>query len=148
MLTWGILLNKWIKQNLVLVSGILLPVLLVGSFFVLSNVPTILADPPKYDFLLLSYRYDYQHPSDYFLSFEVRDGMLKGHVNPKGEGNANMHRQYAEIFRYNSKENVFDQIDYDLPLARPALSIIPFASKARKERSRLNITSGISFSPL
>ena len=108
-------MNKWIKQNLVLVSGILLPVLLVGGFFVLSNVPVILADPPKYDFLLVSYRYDYQHPSDYFLSFEVRDGKLKGKVNPKGEVNANLNRQYAEIFRFNSKENAFDQIDYGLP---------------------------------
>ena len=60
---------KWIRENLVLVSGIVLPILLVGGFFILSKAPTMLADPPEYDFLLVGYRYDYQQPSDYFLTF-------------------------------------------------------------------------------
>ncbi len=108
-------MGKWIKENLVLVSGILLPVLLVGGFFVLSNVPRILADPPTYDFLLVAYRNDYQHPRDYTLSFEVRDGKLHGRVVPSSEGNANFSRQYAGIFRYNAEANAFDEIVYELP---------------------------------
>ncbi len=108
-------MGKWIKENLVLVSGILLPVLLVGSFFVLSNAPRILADPPVYDFVLVAYRNDYQHPRDYYLSFEVRDGKLHGRVVPRGEGNANFNRQYAGIFRYSTAENTFDEIIYELP---------------------------------
>ncbi len=108
-------MGKWIKENLVLVSGILLPVLLVGGFFVLSNAPRILADPPIYDFLLVAYRNDYQHPRDYTLSFEVRDGKLNGRVVPGSEGNANFNRQYAGIFRYNAEENAFDEIVYELP---------------------------------
>jgi hypothetical protein len=108
-------MGKWIKENLVLVSGILLPVLLVGGFFVLSNAPRILADPPKYDFVLVGYRYDYQHPSDYYLTFEVRDGKLSGRAVPKGEGNANFNRQYAGIFRYDAGTNTFEEIVYELP---------------------------------
>ena len=106
---------KWIKENLVLVSGIVLPVLLVGGFFVLSNAPRILADPPVYDFLLVAYRNDYQHPRNYYLTFEVRDGRLNGRVVPNGEGNTNFNRQYAGIFRYSAEENIFDEIVYDLP---------------------------------
>ena len=106
---------KWIKENLVLVSGILLPVLLVAGFFVLNKAPSILADPPKYDFLLVAYRYDYQHPSDYYLSFEVREGQLNGRVIPKGQANARLNRQYAGIFRYKADENTFDEIIYELP---------------------------------
>jgi len=108
-------MGKWIKENLVLVSGILLPVLLVGGFFVLSNAPRILADPPVYDFLLVAYRSDHQHPRDYYLSFEVRDGKLNGRVVPSSEGNANFSRQYAGIFRYNAEANAFDEIVYELP---------------------------------
>ena len=108
-------MGKWIKENLVLVSGILLPVLLVGGFFVLSNAPRILADPPVYDFLLVAYRSDHQHPRDYYLSFEVRDGKLNGRVVSRGEGNANFNRQYAGIFRYKAEENTFDEIVYELP---------------------------------
>ena len=106
---------KWIKENLVLISGILLPVLLVAGFFVLNKAPSILADPPKYDFLLVAYRYDYQHPSDYYLSFEVREGKLNGRVIPKGQANAHLNRQYAGIFRYKADENTFDEIIYELP---------------------------------
>ena len=108
-------MGKWVKANLVLVSGIILPVLLVAGFFVLTKAPSILADPPKYDFLLVAYRYDYQHPSDYYLSFEVRDGKLTGRVIPKGEANAHLNRQYAGIFRYKVVENTFDEIIYELP---------------------------------
>ena len=108
-------MGKWIKENLVLVSGILLPVLLVGGFFILNNAPRVLADPPNYDFVLVGYRYDYQHPSDYYLTFEVRDGKLSGRAVPKGEGNANFNRQYAGIFRYDAAANTFEEIVYDLP---------------------------------
>ena len=108
-------MGKWIKENLVLVTGIFLPVLLVGGFFVLSNVPTMLADPPKYDFLLVAYRYDYQHPSNYYLSFEVRDNKLHGRAIPKSEGDANVNRHYAGIFRYHADTNTFEEISYELP---------------------------------
>ena len=106
---------KWVKENLVLVSGILLPVLLVGGFFVLSNAPRMLADPPKYDFVMVAYRYDYQNPSDYYLSFEVRDGTLTGRALPKDENNANFNRQYASIFRYDAGANTFEEIVFELP---------------------------------
>lgn len=106
---------KWIRDNLVLVSGIVLPVLLVAGFFVLSKAPRIMADPPEHDFILVGYRYDYQHPSDYYLSFEVRDGKLSGKAVPKEGSNVNMNRQYAGIFRYDAATNTFDEIVFDLP---------------------------------
>lgn len=108
-------MRKWVKDNLVLVSGILLPVLLVGSFFILNSAPRLLTDPPRYDFVLVAYHYDYQHPTDYFLSFEVRDGKLSGKVVPRNEKNANINRQTASVFRYNATENSFEEIIYDLP---------------------------------
>lgn len=108
-------MKQWIKQNLVLLSGIALPVLLVGGFFILSNLPRQLADPPQYDFLLVGYRYDYQHPANYYLSFEVRDGRLTGKVVPKESGNAGYNRQTASIYRYIAAQNTFEEIEYDLP---------------------------------
>lgn len=98
-----------------LLSGIILPVLLVGGFFILSNLPRQLADPPRYDFLLAGYRYDYQHPANYYLSFEVRDGKLTGKVIPKDESKAGYNRQTANIYRYIAARNAFEEIEYDLP---------------------------------
>ena len=108
-------MKEWIRNNLVLVSGILLPVLLIGGFFVLDNTPRLLADPPQHDFLLVGYRYDYQHPANYYLSFEVRDGSLTGRAIPKNENNAHANRQYAGIFRYSAAANTFEEIVYELP---------------------------------
>lgn len=108
-------MGKWIKENLVLLSGILLPILLVGGFFLLSKAPRVLADPPRYDFILVGYNYDYQHPTDYYLNFEVRNGHLEGRAVPRDENNAGNNQQKARIFRYNVKENTFDEIVYELP---------------------------------
>ena len=108
-------MGKWIKENLVLVSGITLPVLLIVGFFVLNNAPRALTDPPRYDFVMVAYRYDYQNPVNYFLTFEVRDGKLTGRVVPKDDGNVNLNRQYAVIFRYQAELNAFEEIVYELP---------------------------------
>ena len=107
-------MKRWITENLVLVSGILLPVLLVGGFFILNTAPRLLADPPQYDFVLVAYHYDYQHPTDYFLSFEVRDSKLVGKATPRNDSNTTT-RQNASVFRYRSTDNAFEEIIYDLP---------------------------------
>jgi len=108
-------MSKWIKDNLVLVAGIVLPVLLVAGFFVLNKAPGILTDPPEYDFLLVAYRTDYQHPREFHLGFEVRNGELRGKVTPVKEDHSHLNRQYAGIFRYHADSNRFAEIAYQLP---------------------------------
>lgn len=108
-------MSKWIRENLVLISGIVLPILLVGGFFVLSKTPTMLADPPEYDFVLVGYRFDYRQPGDYYLAFEVLNGKLTGRAVPRDENNANYNPQSAGIYRYSSADNTFEEITYDLP---------------------------------
>ena len=108
-------MNRWIKDNLVLVSGIVLPVLLVAGFFILSKAPQVLSDPPRYDFLVISYDYDYQHSSNYTLSFEVRNTQLHGKAVPRKEDDLRTNRQKARIFRYDVAGNSFEELIYDLP---------------------------------
>lgn len=108
-------MSKWIKNNLVLVSGIILPVLLVGGFFILNNIPKIIGDPPTHDFLLVGYQYDYQNPSAYYLSFEVRNGQLTGKANPKVDDLKYNSRKVATIFLYHVADQRFEEIPFDLP---------------------------------
>ena len=108
-------MNRWIKNNLVLVSGIALPILLVLGFFILSKAPQVLSDPPLYDFLVISYDYDYQSSSNYTLSFEVRDNHLHGKATPRQEDDLRTNRQNARIFRYDVAGNSFEELVYDLP---------------------------------
>jgi len=106
---------SWVKNNLVLVSGIVLPLLLVAGFFILSTAPRMLADPPEYDFIMIGYQYDYQHPVNYTLAFEVRDNQLEGKLIPKKDDDTHVNRQKAKIFRYRVEANSFEEIAYDLP---------------------------------
>ncbi|NNL94726.1 MAG: hypothetical protein HKO64_03815 [Xanthomonadales bacterium] len=108
-------MGNWIKNNLVLVSGIVLPVLLVAGFLVLSHAPRVLTDPPEYDFVMVAYRYDYQHPREYSLNFEVRQGKLYGKAVPLENANTYTNRQHAGIFRYRAAEGSFEEIVYELP---------------------------------
>ena len=107
-------MGQWIKQNLVLVSGIVLPVLLVAGFLVLAQLPKALADPPEYDFLVLVYRYDPQYLPGYQLAFEIREGRLHAVVTPLSDPQAYTHRQQAKLFRYLAAGAAFVELDFDL----------------------------------
>ena len=51
-------MKKFIRENLVLVMGVSLPVLLVILFFLTSVLPKSLAEPPQHDLLFSVPRYD------------------------------------------------------------------------------------------
>jgi hypothetical protein len=108
-------MSKWIRDNLVLVSGIVLPVLLVIGFFILNNLPRMMADPPRHDFLVIGYQYNYQNPVSYHLEFEVREGKLNGRVLPADANGQYANRQHAVIFVYRVAEERYEQITFDLP---------------------------------
>lgn len=108
-------MGSWIKNNLVLVAGIVLPVLLVAGFMLLQAAPRALADPPAYDFLVASYRYDAGHPRDYHLSFEVREGRLEARARPAGDDQARPDHRHAVLFRYSAEHNAFSEIAYEVP---------------------------------
>ena len=107
-------LGKFIKDNAVLIAGIVLPVLLVAGFMILSHIPKTLLDPPQYDFLLVAQSYDQQQHLGYNLAFEVRDGRLTGKATPR-DGNNYSNSQRANLFRYKADGNVFEELVFELP---------------------------------
>ena len=101
---------------MVLVAGIALPVLLVIGFLMLAYVPKAMLAQPKYDFLVVGYRYDRNHIRTYHLNFEVKNGIVNGRIIPTKEGANNYHqRQHAALFLYDTTSNSFEEIIYDLP---------------------------------
>lgn len=131
---------QWIRNNLVLLSGIVLPVLLVISFMLLRGGPAVLSEPAAYDFLLVAWQQDSQESRDFLLSFEVRDGRLQGQVAPRADKDAPPLRQRARLFRYSAATRSFTELTYDLPDAAelqdaPVSFSIPQAAGLRLDKA-------------
>lgn len=69
-------MKNFVKENLVLVVGLTLPLLLILLFFVATVIPKALGTPPQYEMLFTTTRYDYQNPPDYDLDFTVKNQKL------------------------------------------------------------------------
>ena len=62
-------MKNFIKENLVLVIGLALPVLLVVLFFVATVIPKAYNTPPQYEVLFSVVNYNYQNRPDFDMSF-------------------------------------------------------------------------------
>jgi len=76
-------MRTFVRENLILISGILLPILLVICFYLAALLPKLLVQPPQYDLLYLTSPYPHDG-----VNTEVVNGKLKIWVTPqvrKGE---------------------------------------------------------------
>jgi len=69
-------MKDFIKNNLVLIVGLTLPLLLIVLFFVATVIPKAFGTPPQYEMLFTTTRYDYQNSGDYQIDFEVKNQRL------------------------------------------------------------------------
>jgi hypothetical protein len=69
-------MKNWLKENLVLVIGLALPVLLIALFFVATVLPKSFGTPPQYELLFTTTKYDYQNKPEYVLDFNVKNKQL------------------------------------------------------------------------
>ena len=108
-------ITQWIRNNLVLLSGIVLPLLLVIGFMLLRGAPTMLGEPSAYDFLLVAWQQDVHQPRDFRLTFEVREERLQARAVPLDDQDASGYRPGARLFRYNAAARSWTELTYDLP---------------------------------
>lgn len=69
-------MKNWIKQNLVLVIGLTLPLLLILVFILATVIPKTMATPPQYEMLFTTMKYEYENSPDYLLDFNVKNKQL------------------------------------------------------------------------
>jgi hypothetical protein len=107
-------LKNFIKENLVLIIGLTLPVLLIALFFLATVLPKSLAPPPHYALLFSYIRYDYQNPAPVNVEFIVKDTVLKARVTKvdKKIQNYNLKR----LMVYEPKSESVSEIPYTLPV--------------------------------
>lgn len=105
-------MKSFIKQNLVLVIGLTLPLLLIVLFFMATAIPKAMGAPPQYEMLFTTVRYDYQNASDYSLDFAVKNQRLVVKVR-KGD-NKNINHNTERLMAYDGKTETVREIAIDI----------------------------------
>jgi hypothetical protein len=101
-----------LKENLVLVIGLTLPLILILLFFVATVLPKSIATPPQYELLISIPFYEAQNPSHYLTGFIVKDGVLKARISKNDSKNNNYYSR--KLISYDGKTDSVHEITYDL----------------------------------
>lgn len=102
--------KKFIKQNVVLVTGVGLPVVVVLFFLAATTLPKFFIAPPQYDLLFTSWSYNYQDKPPFKLNIRVSDGRLQANVY-KSESHASI----PKLFLFDHEHQDIREITLDLP---------------------------------
>ena len=104
--------KKLIKENLVLVIGLSLPLLLIILFFAATVIPKPIGTPPQYEILFTTVKYDNQYPSDYIVSYAVKDKHLVIKTK-KHEDKLNNYNAKTILMAYDAKSETVREINVD-----------------------------------
>lgn len=108
--------QKFVKDNLVLLTGILLPILLIVLFMVASTLPRMMATPPQYDFLFTANQHygNLNVPVQLSLKTDDKTGKIAAIVteNQKHENGYYRHNYFPVIYRYNAQHQTARAINH------------------------------------
>ncbi|WP_047538099.1 hypothetical protein [Methylotenera versatilis] len=111
-------MKKFIKENLVLVIGLSLPILLIVLFFLATVVPKSFGTPPQYELLFTSLKYEYENSPVYLVDFKVVNHQLVAKVRKNDDKNRNYNSK--KLMAYNAKTETVREITIDLAKAAEA----------------------------
>ena len=104
-------MKNFIKENLVLVIGLALPVLLIALFFVATVIPKSMGKPPQYEMLFTTTKYDYQNKPEYVIDFNVKNQQLM--ANSKKNDEKNYNNATKILMAYDGKTETVREIRID-----------------------------------
>lgn len=111
-------MKKWIKENLVLVIGLSLPILLVVVFFLATVVPKSFSTPPQYELLFTIQKYEYENSPVYLVDFKAENHQLVATVKKNDDKARNYNSK--KLMAYNAKTETVREITIDLAKAAQA----------------------------
>ena len=104
-------MKNFVKENLVLVIGLALPVLLIILFFVATVIPKSMGTPPQYEMLFTTTKYDYQNKPEYVIDFNVKNQQLM--LNLKKNDEKNYNNATKILMAYDGKTETVREIKID-----------------------------------
>lgn len=104
-------MKKIMKENLVLVIGLSLPILLIVLFFLATVLPKSLGQPPQYELLFTTLKYEYENSPVYLVDFKVVNHQLIAKV--KKNDDKDKHYNSKKLMAYNAKTETVREISID-----------------------------------
>jgi len=108
-------MKNFIKENLVLVIGLSLPILLIVIFFLATVVPKSFGTPPQYEVLFTTLKYEYENSRIYQVDFNVVNNQLMVKVKKNFDTGRNYNSK--KLMAYNPRTETVREITIDLAKA-------------------------------
>lgn len=107
--------GKFVRENAVLLAGILLPVILMLGFLFASAMPQSLADPPQYDLVFFVDDYSSTTAGNIPVTVKlvVKDGTLTAQYAPVTSATA--YGTWKKIYRYEAATRTVREIPFGFP---------------------------------
>lgn len=104
-------MKNWIKENLALVIGLALPVLLIVVFFVATVIPKMASTPPQYEVLFSVQDYSQKTKPDYIVDFKVKNNQLM--VKTKKAEDKDSYYNSKKLMAYDAKTGLMREMSID-----------------------------------
>jgi hypothetical protein len=104
-------LKNMVKQNLVLVMGMTLPLVLIVLFFIASVLPKSMGTPPQYEMLFTTTKYEGQ-PPDYLYDIVIRDKQLM--VKVRKNDHKERGYQSTRLMAFDGRTEMVREIPLDI----------------------------------
>jgi hypothetical protein len=130
-------LGKFVKENLVLLAGIALPVLMMVGFLLASSLPQT-GDPPQYDlvFFVDDYASNTGNNLPVTVNLVVRDGTLVAQYLPVTAGSS--YGYWKKIYRYEAATQTVRAIPFPFPADLSTITGLREEPVAGLESARLD----------
>ncbi len=101
-------MNNFIKNNALLVIGVVIPLVLMGMFVIAKSLPGMMVDPPQYDFIYSDQKYDDRSK----VKFNVVNGRLqaKAYAYP-----SNSYPNTPKLYYFDAKAKTSKEIEFEIP---------------------------------
>ena len=131
-------LGKFVKDNIILLAGIALPVLMMLGFLLVSSMPQTLGAPPQYDlvFFVDDYATNTAGSIPVSVKLVVRNGTLMAQYTPVTQDTS--YGAWKKIYRFEAATRTVREIPFGYPLDAASITALREEPVAGLETVRLD----------
>ncbi|MDX1836534.1 hypothetical protein DIZ81_01060 [Legionella taurinensis] len=104
--------GEWVKHNLLLIIGLVLPVLLMVVFMLSTLIPTVVSNPPRYDMVFAIQDYSSSVAAPVNVNLVVKQGVLTAQYTKSPNVNA---YGWKKLYLYEAKTQKVRELPFAFP---------------------------------